>query len=266
MIRPLADADRDAALAFLSRDPELTLFMTADLLHYGVDTDTCRFWGEFDARGRLRALLMQYLVYLVFHARGPCDRDGFRQWSETLPHKALSGERSVVTPLLDPATHDIRHMSLVRLRPAEFRPAPGHALQPTVRRTSPADVERILDLYRRVPEFDQHGEEALRSEYSTGHARGWFIEVDGRMVAIAQVTAQTLEAAMVVGVCTDLAWRGRGLAEACMRALIADVATPAPDRQPRALCLFFDNPLAGRLYRKLGFSDMAQWTVGLRRA
>ena len=60
-----------------------------------------------------------------------------------------------------------------------------------------------------MPEFDQHGEEALRSEYSTGHARGWFIEVDGRMVAIAQVTAQTLEAAMVVGVCTDLAWRGR---------------------------------------------------------
>ena len=65
--------------------------------------------------------------------------------------------------------------------------------------------------------------------------------------------------AMVVGVATLPGWRGRGFARACVHAAAAH--SFAAGR--RYLCLFYDNPAAGRIYHALGFADVGRFGMAM---
>lgn len=41
-----------------------------------------------------------------------------------------------------------------------------------------------------------------------------------------------------------------------MEKLMADVL-----EEGKSLCLFYDNPEAGRIYKRLGFKDIGRWTM-----
>ncbi|TKI86654.1 GNAT family N-acetyltransferase, partial [Bacillus cereus] len=32
-------------------------------------------------------------------------------------------------------------------------------------------------------------------------------------------------------------------------------------KESRTLCLFYNNPVAGRIYKRLGFKDIGMWTM-----
>lgn len=90
-----------------------------------------------------------------------------------------------------------------------------------------------------------------------GHAFGVY---DGdRLVALAETTAENSVSAMVVGVATLPGWRGRGFARACVHAAAAH--SFAAGR--RYLCLFYDNPAAGRIYHALGFADVGRFGMAM---
>nr|WP_304362706.1 GNAT family N-acetyltransferase [Bacillus pseudomycoides] len=62
--------------------------------------------------------------------------------------------------------------------------------------------------------------------------------------------------AMVVGVCTHPSHRGRGYASLILQKMIWDFT-----QEGRTLCLFYNNPAAGRIYKRLGFKDIGTWTM-----
>ena len=53
--------------------------------------------------------------------------------------------------------------------------------------------------------------------------------------------------------------RGQGLASACMRVLCRRLL-----ENRDAVCLFYDNPAAGRIYKRLGFRDIGFWAMAQR--
>ncbi len=59
---------------------------------------------------------------------------------------------------------------------------------------------------------------------------------------------------MIGGVFTPAPWRRRGYASAALTHLCARLL--AQGKQP---CLFYDNPAAGVIYRRLGFEDIGPW-------
>jgi predicted GNAT family acetyltransferase len=79
-------------------------------------------------------------------------------------------------------------------------------------------------------------------------------EDDGRIVSAAQTTVETSGAAMIGGVFTPQPLRNRGYASAAMTHLCAELMSE--EKQP---CLFYDNPAAGAIYRRLGFEDIGPW-------
>jgi predicted GNAT family acetyltransferase len=84
--------------------------------------------------------------------------------------------------------------------------------------------------------------------------RVWIALKDGTVVSAALTNAETATLAMIGGVYTDPAWRGRGLSQAVCSGLCAELE--AANRQP---VLYWHDPMAGRVYTKLGFRPIGSW-------
>ncbi len=81
-------------------------------------------------------------------------------------------------------------------------------------------------------------------------------EDGGKIVSAALTNTETNSAAMVGGVFTPIPWRNRGYASAALTRLCAELL--AQGKQP---CLFYDDPAAGVIYRRLGFEDIGPWNL-----
>jgi predicted GNAT family acetyltransferase len=88
--------------------------------------------------------------------------------------------------------------------------------------------------------------------------RYYYVRRDGRIASAAATTAENSASAMVVGVATTPEYRGQGLATRVVSGLCRDVLAGG-----RAfLCLFYDNPAAGAIYRRIGFQETGTWVMG----
>jgi predicted GNAT family acetyltransferase len=59
---------------------------------------------------------------------------------------------------------------------------------------------------------------------------------------------------MVVSVMTHPDYRRGGYATSCVSGLCEVLLS-----EGKSLCLFYDNPAAGNIYKKLGFEDIEKW-------
>lgn len=82
------------------------------------------------------------------------------------------------------------------------------------------------------------------------------MEMDGKVIVTASTTAENSMSAMVVAVATHPDYRGKGLAKHVVARLCGDLLA-----EGRSLCLFYDNPNAGLIYKKLGFKDVGFWSM-----
>lgn len=62
--------------------------------------------------------------------------------------------------------------------------------------------------------------------------------------------------AMVVGVATAKSYRKQGRVSRCLTTLCSDVMA-----EGKSLCLFYDNPEAGKIYHRLGFKTIDNWVM-----
>ena len=73
---------------------------------------------------------------------------------------------------------------------------------------------------------------------------------------MAKSTAENKNTAMIIGVGTHPEYRNQGLATKCLIKLCEELL-----KEGIKPCLFYDNEEAGKLYRKLGFKRIDEWTV-----
>ena len=84
-----------------------------------------------------------------------------------------------------------------------------------------------------------------------------YIKDQGKMISTVSTTAETTKSAMVVAVATDKNHRKKGYASFLMKALMNLYF----EEKHKTLCLFYDNPEAGKIYLRLGFETMGMWTL-----
>ncbi len=260
MIRLLVEADRMAAIQLLSAAPQFNLYLLGNLETLGFDRDFCEFWGDFAAdetgERRLRAVLNRYMAGWVVYGTPAADWSGLGWLVDTHPAGAerLQDNPGGVPSFLPYLQHhraaQIKTETLMNLRIEDFRPLPPPT-GVTVRRGVLADVAALAKLYAEAGDMARTAPTILRPLQDT---RLWLIEQDGQMLAAALTNAETEQMAMIGGVFTLPSARGRGLSQAVCSALCADLF--AAGKQP---VLYWINPVAGAVYRKLGFRPIGQW-------
>jgi predicted GNAT family acetyltransferase len=96
---------------------------------------------------------------------------------------------------------------------------------------------------------------------SLKHSKSYYIKQNNKCVSTVSTVADTTKSAMVVAVATDPEYRGKGYASTLMIKLLHEYLV----NRKKSLCLFFDNPSAGAIYHRLGFKDIDQWVMLVRK-
>jgi len=259
MIRKLTELDRHALLALAGEEPSYNLFIIGDVENFGFDADFQELWGEFDERGRLKAVLLRYFGSYLPYAAGEFNVAGFAERiREGSGPEMVSGPSHLAERFRSEFAFRREKRMYFAERTAGSAPPLADAAE-DVRIVAPGDIEAVCALLDVIEEFDSNGiarRDSMRLAINSGTGRTYFIERDGLVVATASTSAENSMSAMVVGVATHPDYRGQGLATRVTSKLCADVAA-----EGRTLCLFYDNPDAGSIYKRIGFRDIGRWSM-----
>ncbi|UQZ37188.1 GNAT family N-acetyltransferase [Paenibacillus sp. PK3_47] len=262
MITKLQENDLDRIMALVGKNPAINLFIIGDVENFGFGQDFMELWGESDSpEGPLTAVMLRYFGSYLPYAEGAFDADGFAELiRRNTAAEMISGSSEVVQAFRGKVgirNEKNMHFAQVSEMNDEIRSAVSTPVK--IKRAAVEDVEAICSLMDIIEEFESSPEDSRRSYRKTlesGTGRTYFAEQDGRVIAAASTTAENSMSAMIVGVATHPEYRGKGLATRVVAQLCTEIIA-----EGKSLCLFYDNPQAGVIYKKLGFSDIGSWTM-----
>lgn len=256
-------ADRKNILAYIDAEPEINLFIYGDVETVGVDTPPVQVWANPGREG-WDCLILQYFDSYILYSQNPkYDAAAAAEFLRGRKVQGISGKKDLMerlAPYFPGKSCKLTYMSRCNAVDPVFAGQVPSGI--TVRELGPEDLDQTLDLLRGIEEFadSYHGEDREREELAQcwkcgGMMIGAF--KDGRLVSTAQTTAASSRSAMVVGVATRPEERGHGYASA----VVAELCRRSFAQGREFLCLFYDNPAAGRIYHRIGFSEVGGWTM-----
>ncbi len=262
MTRKLTESDRIQTLDFLSIEPAINLFIIGDIEQNGFEQNFQELWGDFDEHKNLIGVLLRYnTFYIPYYKNSDFNPLPFIEIiKEDLKHTGLSGKESVVNvfkPYFE--AYNLHCTYFCELRTAEKLLTYSLPIKSAL----PEDATRICELVNEIEEFSDSTStpQIIEDELRTGARRAYYIESEeGVIKSIVQTSAENSMSAMIVGVATRKAYRGQGLMTGCLTKLCRDLI----EKEGKLLCLFYDNPEAGKIYHKLGFESIDKWTMLLK--
>jgi uncharacterized protein len=258
MIRKLTKKDHEQAITYLSEEPSINLFIIGDLESFGYESDFQEIWAEFNDKNEIQAVLLRFYQSFIPYAKGEFDVNPFVSIIKSYNQPIyLSGKSDIVEKF-----EKYEELLLGKKKVTFFADCltDEHLRRNDleIKKASLADVDQIIELRHTIEEFEMRSDarDMLVRSMETNTARTYYTEENGIMTSCVSTTAENSLSAMIVGVCTRKQYRCKGLATAIMQRIFKDVL-----HEGKTLCLFYDNPAAGRIYKKLGFKDIGLWTI-----
>ena len=260
--RPLTAADAPALSRLCARAPLRLLTIRLNIERHGYDDPAVRPWGVFAADGQemVGALLRFSNTVVIADEKGQC-APAFAEVVNS--QRDVAGVRGTIE-----AVRGVRDR-LTRYAPSEWEnsfllrlthpPACPPETQALARRAGPEDTERLAALYAGAGAM--YRSRANVAGRLTG-SRVFVVEEPeygprpARIVSCALLNVEGSDAGLIGGVYTHPEARGQGYAAACTAALSRDL-----QRDGKHPYLFYENPIAGRVYRRLGFEEIGQWAI-----
>ncbi|MGL4337585.1 MAG: GNAT family N-acetyltransferase [Turicibacter sp.] len=263
MIRKLKQEDYQSVMTYLSEEAGLNLFLIGDIENYGFESPIQEVWGSFDETGYLNGVLLRYREnYIPYFKESQFDVSEFIEIIKSDPNiQMISGESKIVAAFTACfKAYEIREMYFCELTDAlDLVPATTQIEIAEIQ-----DSQRIFDLLIQIEEFDtlnRSSVEHVKEKFYNHSGRIYYIENEqGEVVCNVQTTAENSKSAMVVSVATHPDYRGRGYMSQALSKLCHDLLS-----EGKTLCLFYDNPKAGRVYHKLGFESIGKWSMMVKK-
>ncbi|MFZ5969582.1 MAG: GNAT family N-acetyltransferase [Bacillota bacterium] len=262
MIRKLADIDKEMTMAFLQEESAFNLFIIGDIENFGMETDFMKIYGDFDNEVELKAVLLRFFNFFILYAKdNDYDIHGMAQiMKEHGNIECLSGKKGIIDAFIEHSSFQIEKQQdtyFVRLVKPVKELASHSPLEAVKGRVE--DVDDVADLLRTIVEFGEFSEStrgSIKREIQNGGGRIFLVRYENKVIATARTAAENSCSAMIVGVATREEYRNQGLASQCMTTLCKELQA-----EGKEICLFYDNPKAGSIYRALGFEDVGMWTM-----
>ena len=258
----------EAAFSYLRLEPEFNLFLIGDLEAYGMEHENVSCYTDDDWKSDMEFpyFILNYRGNVLVYSRDETyDAEKVADFLNEMDPENISGKDDIVKRLVPYLKDRIsKPMYLARLNQigTEEKEKYGDMMK-QVQRLGEKDIPAAYDLYLTIDEFaytyrrkeKEKCYEDIRQNISViGRTYGIF-EGDV-LAAVVQTSAENTTSAMVVGVATRPEMRGKGYAKAAILKLCQDCL-----EEMDFLCLFFENPVAGRIYHAVGFKDMGMFTM-----
>ena len=260
--RALTPADAPAFAALCARYLTRLLTPRLNIEQYGFQSPVVQSWGAFTSQERE----MTGLLYRLNNTMIAVDGDGScaALFSAVIESESgVAGVRGTVevvsgiqAGLRSYTPADWEDSYFLRLLRPPAIPPETLAL---ARRATSADLINLAALYAEAGTMYR-----TRSNVATKLAESRVFVVEepplgrrpARIVSTALLNVEGSDAGLIGGVFTLPAARGKGYAAACVGELSLDL-----QRDKKLPCLFYENPIAGRVYRRMGYEESGRWAV-----
>ncbi|WP_341482335.1 GNAT family N-acetyltransferase [Bacillus kexueae] len=260
MIRQLTEQDRAQCLAFVSEKPAENLFIIGDIEAFGFDQEFQKIWGEFDENGELKAVLLKFNENYIPYATGTFNIEGFADIMNQDPEfSILSGLKHITEKFKPYIKHRSKEDRVLYYAKLEQMNSLELSLpHEEVKELTVEEIPKLVELYYKIPfkSAARNGAKSHQTSMEKGVARTYYIEREGKLVSVASTAAENSQSAMIVGVGTHPDYKRQGMATTVLTKLCKDML-----KTGRTLCLFYDNPEAGSIYKRIGFEDIGMWTM-----
>ncbi|NBK22932.1 MAG: GNAT family N-acetyltransferase [Spirochaetia bacterium] len=260
-VRKLTNKDLPEVYAYIQGEPEINLFIQGDLELYGLQGQNVTLYAIGE---NWDSILLKYYSDYILYSKGPTFNAKAVEALLARQDKimALSAKESLLKQM-QPLFPDQKFKGtyLCRCNKTSFIPTAKTEL--TVRKLTKQDAPALVALYLQIAEFAQpyrdHPKEKLAETTNnlTQGGVGFGLFEENKLICSAYTSATTTSGAMVVGVATLPAFRNRGYASA----LVSQLCSHCFESGLGFLCLFYDNPKAGAIYKKLGFEAVDRWAI-----
>ncbi|MGM7720013.1 GNAT family N-acetyltransferase [Metabacillus sp. Hm71] len=259
MLKKCTSADHDQVMEFLIEEKAFNLFIIGDIENFGYDADFQDIFAQYNKNGEIEGILLRYQHTYIPYTKTKIDLTKMANLISSDPELVMVSGKNEIVKNMQTLT-PLKRAKLTYF--AELKDNEALQDQPhdfIVKKASLEDVERICVLKEQISEFDFNSstKQSFKRTIETKSGRTFFIENAKReVISIASTTAENQYSAMIVGVCSHPAERQKGLASVVMQELCKELLA-----EGKTLCLFYNNPNAGRIYKRLGFNDIGLWRM-----
>lgn len=259
MIRLLNKKDEKILLEYLYQEPSFNIFPIGDVEHFGFDQDFQRIYGEFDEDHILKSILLRYRESAIYYAHEHRFNDAYLKIFNEDPFEIFSGKYELLE-LIEPYLTFAKKQVTFFCKASTLDTYNEDEADVKIA-TQEEDYKKLYDLLLHIEEFQflKKDKEKFVKEKMVSKQMGTTLVVEnqGKVISTVAATAETTKSAMVVAVATHPKYRGQGYATKLMKALMKIYI----EEKNKELCLFYDNPEAGKIYLSLGFKPMGKWTM-----
>ena len=260
MIRKLTEKDRTKVLNYLYQDSSFNIFIIGDIEAFGFDKKWQTLYAEFNEKDEYLSTLLFYRENVIFYSHLNYFNIKYLEIFDNYNFEYISGRESLISLL-------IPHFSNFKVKPMLFCKAKkientiSLKTQNVQRVITKEDCSQLYDLLIEIGEFGikkQSRENFIESKLNNIQMGViLYIKEKGKIISTVAATAETTKSAMVVAVATLPKYRKKGYASVLMISLMKEYF----ENRHKELCLFYDNPQAGKIYKKLGFKDIGKWAM-----
>ncbi|MBU1020505.1 MAG: GNAT family N-acetyltransferase [Firmicutes bacterium] len=260
MIRKLISSDYETLLEYLEREEALNSYILSNLKVYGLEDENITIFGEFDEKNQYLAVLLFTKHQSIFFAQNRLFNPDWLTIFEQNDFSNIGGVKSIIDKIQPYFKDYIISPSYV----AEATKLREKYVKPDIKIikvTTEDQCEKLFDLLSTIEEFShrtKNKQDFIETRMKAMKISStYYIEENGKMISTATASGETKNNAVVVMVGTALEGRYKGLASILVKHIMHEYI----DVKKKSLCLFYDNPKAGNIYKRLGFKDVEQWIV-----
>ncbi len=260
MIRKLTQKDQNQVLEYLYKESAYNIFIIGDIEAFGFDKEWQTLYGEFDESNEYLSVLLFYRDNVVYYSHEDIFNLEYLSILNQRVFKFMSGKEALMV-LMQPYFPDFKLKPMYFCKATTLDEDKFFNYSNVKVLSTTEDCSKLYDLLATVKEFGIYKDS--REDFITSKLNSinmgvtYFIEENNKIVATVATTAETTTNAMVVAVATHQEYRKKGLASKLMTYLMKEYF----DNRQKELCLFYDNPNAGKIYLKLGFKDFGKWAM-----
>lgn len=261
-MKKLTGENYQEVMDYILQEPEFNLFLIGDLENYGLDSPEVTAYTSDSWNGEvLPYFLLDYRNNYVFYSQDPdFSAEEVAEFLSGCTMKNLSGKRDLIQRLLP----FLKNLEMVPAYMARLDSISGRIPpESSSRRLTEKDIPAICNLLYKLDEFYTIKNKTIKENQAdilssiTHGGRMYGIFENDNLVSIAGTTAENSMSAMVVSVGTMAGHRKKGYASS----LVSQLCTDCLKEGMKFICLFYDNPEAGHIYWRLGFSEVGQYAM-----
>lgn len=253
--------EQEELLQFLKKEPEVNLFMIADLEFYGMNNNFIKVWYEKSKEKISTVVLTYYKNMILYSDFNDYDVNELMNLVKETNIDFFSCNEfnyKYIKPMFETIFTIRKHIlaKITQLIKPKFVLLPAQI-------ASVNDAENIVESLYKVQEFRDYIPQNIKSKVSEtirkiedGFAIHYIIKRNGIVVANANTSALCSSSAMIGGVFTLPEMRNLGLATSVVYSLCDFLL----NKQIIPL-LFFENPQAASIYHRIGFIDIDTWYI-----